>query len=42
MKKTFANPFRRLLAYWIDITLLYAVLVGHLARGMPLLKKRIF
>jgi len=28
MKKTFANPFRRLLAYWIDITLLYAVLVG--------------
>ena len=23
-----ANPFRRLLAYWIDITLLYAVLVG--------------
>ncbi|MDH3398753.1 MAG: RDD family protein [Acidimicrobiia bacterium] len=23
-----ANPLRRLLAYWIDITLLYAVLVG--------------
>jgi len=28
MNKIYANPFRRLLAYWIDITLLYAVLVG--------------
>ena len=28
MKPTYASPFRRLLAYWIDITLLYAVLVG--------------
>ena len=28
MNTTSANPFRRLLAYWIDITLLYAVLVG--------------
>ncbi|TFH36705.1 MAG: RDD family protein [Anaerolineales bacterium] len=28
MKPTYANPLRRLLAYWIDITLLYAVLVG--------------
>jgi len=28
MKKSYANPFYRLLAYWIDITLLYAVLVG--------------
>lgn len=28
MKTTYANPFRRLLAYWIDISLLYAVLVG--------------
>ena len=28
MNKIFAKPFRRLLAYWIDITLLYAVLVG--------------
>lgn len=28
MNKPYANPFRRLLAYWIDITLLYAVLVG--------------
>jgi len=28
MNTTYANPFRRLLAYWIDITLLYAVLVG--------------
>lgn len=28
MNTTYANPFRRLLAYWIDITLLYAVLLG--------------
>jgi uncharacterized RDD family membrane protein YckC len=28
MNTTYANPFRRLLAYWIDMTLLYAVLVG--------------
>lgn len=28
MNTAYANPFRRLLAYWIDITLLYAVLVG--------------
>jgi len=28
MKITYANPFRRLLAYWIDMTLLYAVLLG--------------
>ena len=28
MKTNYANPFRRLLAYWIDITLLYAVLLG--------------
>lgn len=28
MYKSYANPFRRLLAYWIDITLLYAVLLG--------------
>lgn len=28
MNTTYANPLRRLLAYWIDITLLYAVLVG--------------
>jgi uncharacterized RDD family membrane protein YckC len=28
MNTNYANPLRRLLAYWIDITLLYAVLVG--------------
>jgi len=28
MKTIYANPFRRLLAYWIDISLLYAVLLG--------------
>ena len=28
MDITYANPFRRLLAYWIDITLLYGVLLG--------------
>jgi uncharacterized RDD family membrane protein YckC len=28
MNKTYANPFHRLIAYWIDITLLYAVLLG--------------
>jgi uncharacterized RDD family membrane protein YckC len=28
MKTNYANPFLRLLAYWIDITLLYAVLLG--------------
>ena len=28
MNTNHANPLRRLLAYWIDITLLYAVLVG--------------
>lgn len=28
MNKTYANPFRRLLAYWIDMTLLYAVLLA--------------
>lgn len=28
MNTSYANPFRRLLAYWIDVTLLYALLVG--------------
>ena len=28
MSAIYANPFRRLFAYWIDMTLLYAVLVG--------------
>ena len=28
MSKTYANPFRRLFAYWVDISLLYAVLLG--------------
>lgn len=28
MKIAYANPFRRLLAYWLDITLLYAVLLA--------------
>lgn len=31
MNTIYANPFRRLLAYWIDITLLYAVLLGFQA-----------
>mgnify|MGYP000971369512 CR=1 FL=1 len=28
MRETYANPFRRLVAYWIDITLLYAAVFG--------------
>jgi len=28
MNTNYANPLRRLVAYWIDITLLYAVLLG--------------
>jgi hypothetical protein len=28
MNTRYANPFRRLAAYWIDITLLYALVFG--------------
>lgn len=28
MNTTYAHPFRRLFAYWIDVTLLYGVLLG--------------